>query len=138
MREKYQHWTPLEVRWGDMDAMGHVNNTAYLVYLETARIRFYETLGLDSPMQEDQLGVGLVSVTCNFRQIVCYLATLDIGSRVAKLGKRSFRIEQSIFLKDTDDLVADGIAVGVWVDYQQSKSLALPDWLRTRLEEHAQ
>jgi len=56
----------IEVRWGDLDALNHVNNTAFLRYLEEVRIRWFESL--DGPWEGDDFGPVVVNINCNFRR----------------------------------------------------------------------
>jgi acyl-CoA thioester hydrolase len=135
-RSLFGAWTPVEVRWADMDAFAHVNNATYFIYLECARIRFFESLGLAELMGHDRVGVGLVSVNCNFRRQVRYPATLEVGTRVTKIGRRSFHLQHALFLAGEETPVADGVSVGVWVDYRQEKAIDLPASLRAGFERH--
>jgi len=136
-RKQFDIWMPVEVRWADMDAMGHVNNAAYFLYFESARVRFYDSLEVGAWYERDRQGFALVTTTCNFRHEVRYPATLDVGTRVTKLSRRSLHFEQAMFFHDTDSLVADGTSVLVWLDYEQHKAVEFPPPLRARLEEHA-
>ena len=77
----------------------------------------------------------MVTATCNFRRQVHYPATLDVGVRAVKIGRTSFPLEYGIFLAGTDDLVADGSSVVVWVDYGAGKSTPLPESLKARIRE---
>ncbi len=133
-RNDFRRWTRVEVRWGDMDAMNHVNNAQYFVYLESARIEMFGDIGLDQPMREDQHGFGLVSATCNFRKQVHYPATLEIGTRVSKIGNTSFQLQHGFFHEGGDELVADALSTVVWVDYAQGKGIPIPGDMRVRLE----
>jgi len=135
-KEHFKLTERVEVRWGDMDAMGHVNNAMYFTYLESARIHFFESLGLLSLLGEDGCGIGLVSASCNFRKEVRYPATLEIGTCVMRIGSSSFTLLHAFFDSESGQLMADGQSVVVWVNYGAGKSQPLPDALRARLLEH--
>jgi acyl-CoA thioester hydrolase len=132
-RAHYKFWEAVEVRWSDMDAMGHVNNARYFTYLESARIHFFETLGLNL-RGENQQGVALVSVACNFRRQVRYPNTVQIGTRVTGIGTSSFHLEHVFYLEDGDEIMADAKSVVVTVDYNADKAVPLSPGLRDRLE----
>lgn len=140
MRADYRFWTPVQVRWGDMDAFGHVNNAVFFTYCESARIAFFaavDTDGLAAAAGPDQrLGPGLVSASLDFRRQVHYPAEVDVGLRVGRIGGKSYTLEYALFV--ADDVVAEGTSVVVWVDYAArgglGEALALPDALRDRLE----
>ena len=133
-REEFNVWITVPVRWGDMDAFGHVNNAAYFTYCESARIRYFEMIGLTVDGSQDE-GPAVVSATCNFRRQVQHPATLEVGARVTKIGKSSFTLEYGLYLEDTEDLVADGISIAVWMDYVEGRSKELPAEYRKSMQE---
>ncbi len=144
MRENYRHWITIPVRWGDMDAFGHVNNATYFTYCESARISYFQAVGLGSQSTSrlrpsgtttQDHGPSVVTATCNFWRQVHYPATLEVGVRASKIGRSSFTLEYGIFAQSTDDLVADGSSVVVWVDYGKAKSAPLPESLKAGIRE---
>jgi acyl-CoA thioester hydrolase len=140
MRSGYVHWTRELVRWGDMDAFGHVNNAVFFTYCESARIRLFQALDLEGLArgQPGKLGPGLVNASVNYRRQVHYPAELDVGLRIARVGGKSFTVEYGVFLAGADAPVADGASVLVWMDYAarggEGEALTLPDVLRERLK----
>jgi acyl-CoA thioester hydrolase len=134
-RERFRHWITVPVRWGDMDAFGHVNNARYFTYCESARISYFQAVGLGAQTTTPDHGPSVVTATCNFRRQVHYPATLEVGVRALKIGRTSFPLEYGIFLEGTGDLVADGSSVVVWVDYGAGKSTPLPESLKARIRE---
>ena len=135
MRDAYRLWIPIDVRWGDMDAFGHVNNACYFTYCESARIAYFERVGLEQCKEEPEHGPAVVSATCNFRAQVHHPAALEVGARATRLGRTSFLLEYLILRRGTEDVVADGNSVVVWVDYAAGSSLPVPETLRQRLTE---
>ena len=133
-RADFRAWKPIEVRWSDMDSMGHVNNAIYFTYLEQARIGFLRDQGAASGMKVDGKGFGLVSIGCDFKRQVHYPAVLEIGTRVSQIGNRSFHLEQGVFLEGQETLMAHGRTVMCWVDYEQEKAIPLPEEVRSVLE----
>lgn len=141
MRAGFRHWTKVPVRWGDMDAFGHVNNATYFTYCESARIRLFEDLDLDGLAATEgpgrRLGPGLVAASLSFRKQVKYPADLEVGLRVSKVGTKSFTVEYAVLRAGEDEAVADGASVIVWVDYDarggEGEALPLPAVLRERL-----
>ena len=77
MREDFRHWLPLEVRWGDMDAYGHVNNAKYFTYCESARMSYFDAVRLDEFRGAESHGPAVVTATCNFRRQVHHPASLE-------------------------------------------------------------
>lgn len=123
------HTMTIPIRWGDMDAMGHVNNTVYFRYMEIVRIEWLHALG-GAP---DPQGTGpvIVNAFCNFHKQLEYPGDVLAKHYVAKPGRSSF--ETYITLERTDEpgvIYASGGAKTVWVDFPAGKSVPLPDWLR--------
>jgi acyl-CoA thioester hydrolase len=135
-RNQFTYWKSVEVRWGDMDAMGHVNNTVYFVYLESARVELLHLIGARRAQRRDPQGPSLVMTTCDFKRQVVYPATLDVGLRVERIGNRSFEMHYGLFLHGTEDLVATARSVNAWIDYGTQRAIALPDDLRAALAEY--
>ena len=117
----------LPVAWGDMDAFGHVNNTVYIRWFETARIVLCERLGLTIDRPEG-LGPILATVTCDFVRPVEYPATIVTKARVTKIGGRSFGVEHVV--TSGAEVVASGTAVIVLFDYAAGETVAVPDEVR--------
>lgn len=136
-RSDFPVWARVEVRWGDMDEMGHVNNAVYFTYLESARIQLFAALGLDKPMTAERKGMSLAHAGCNFRAEVKYPETLEIGTVVTKIGTASFHLAHVFLREGTDSLVADGNSVVVWTDYARGKSAPIPEDVRTKLHAFA-
>ena len=131
-RKKLVHEMVAPMRWGDMDAMGHVNNTLYFRYLEVLRIDWFRTIGcLPNPAGEGPL---IVNAFCTFRKQLEYPGDLRLKMFVSDPGRTSF--ESWVTIERTDDpgvVYADGGATTVWVDFPKQKSAPLPDWFRSIL-----
>ncbi len=115
-----------------MDSFGHVNNIYYLRYFETARIRFFEEIGLLQYLKERGIGPILAETSCRFRQPVFYPDTLTVGARIKSIGKTSFIMEFSV-ISDALGLAASGEARMVIYDYKASKKTDIPDHIKEKL-----
>jgi acyl-CoA thioester hydrolase len=135
-RDQFRYWMTIEVRWGDMDAQGHVNNTVYFIYCESARIELLRKIGFKGKQAGLAEGPTLVHASCDFKQQVIYPATLDVGLRVERLGRRSFEMSYGIFLHGTDQLVAAARSVNAWANYAKNHAVPLPDEIRAALEQY--
>jgi acyl-CoA thioester hydrolase len=127
-------WTErLMVRWGDMDALGHVNNTEYFRYMEQTRIAWFDALGI--PILENGFGPVIARATCDFITPITYPATVSVATYLQRLGRSSFTVTHEL-RPDTDPaaLFATGEVVVVWVDHAQGKSMPLPARVRQALE----
>jgi acyl-CoA thioester hydrolase len=129
--KKLVHQMVIPIRWGDMDAMGHVNNTLYFRYLEVSRIEWLHGLG-GAPDPNGQ-GPVIVNAFCNFIRQLEYPGDILAKHYVANPGRTSF--DTFITLERTDEpgvLYATGGATTVWLDFPQQKSVPLPEWLRAQ------
>jgi acyl-CoA thioester hydrolase len=127
--KKLVHTQQMPIRWGDMDAMGHVNNTVYFRYLETARIDWFRAIGL----RIDPAGEGalIVNAFCNFHKQLEYPGDIVVKMYASDPGRSSFESWATIERADDPGVVyASGGATTVWVDFPRQKSVPMPDWLR--------
>lgn len=117
------------IRWGDMDAMGHVNNTSYFRYLEIVRIEWMRAIGCQ-PSPDGQ-GPVIVNAFCNFYQQFEYPGDVLVKMYASDPGRTSFESWATMERADAPGVIcADGGATTVWVDFPAQKSAPLPDWLR--------
>ncbi|HSB25263.1 MAG TPA: acyl-CoA thioesterase [Burkholderiaceae bacterium] len=122
----------IPIRWGDMDAMGHVNNTVYFRYMETSRIDWCRSIGC-MPEQSKQ-GPVIVNAYCSFIQQLRYPGDVLVKHHVTHVGRTSFDTFITMERADHPGTIwAEGGARMVWVDFVTNQSLALPDWLRQKI-----
>ncbi len=119
----------IPIRWGDMDAMGHVNNTLYFRYLEIIRIEWLYQVG----GKPDPKGTGpvIVNAFCNFIRQLEYPGDVLAKHYVANPGRSS--VDTFVTLERTDQpgvVYASGGATTVWIDFPSQKSVPLPDAVR--------
>ena len=128
-QKKFTHEMIIPIRWGDMDAMGHVNNTVYFRYLEIIRLDWlYRVGGPPDPVGE---GPVIANTFCNFIRQLEYPGDILARHYVANPGRSSF--DTFITLERTDQpgvIYADGGATTVWIDFKRQKSVPLPDRVR--------
>ena len=127
--KKLTHEMVIPIRWGDMDAMGHVNNTVYFRYFEIARLEWLQRVG--APPSPQGTGPVIVNAFCNFIRQVEFPGDLLARHYVTNPGRSSF--DTYITLERTDQpgvVCAEGGAKTVWADSATKKSAPLPDWLR--------
>ena len=119
----------IPIRWGDMDAMGHVNNTIYFRYLEIVRIEWLHRAG-GAPDPGGQ-GPVIVNTFCNFLKQLEYPGDVLARHYVGGAGRTSFNAYVTLERTDRPGVVyAEGGAKTVWIDFPRQKAVPLPDWLR--------
>jgi acyl-CoA thioester hydrolase len=130
--KKLVHTMTIPVRWGDMDAMGHVNNTIYFRYFEIARLDWMFAVGAGTGGREGPL---IVNAFCTFHRQLGFPGDLLARLYVASPGRSSFDTFLTLERTDTPGLVqAEGGAATVWTDYAAKKSAPMPGWFRALLE----
>jgi acyl-CoA thioester hydrolase len=129
--EGFRFVCPQDVTFRDLDIFGHVNNAVYLTYIENARIGYLrEVLGIES--LEDLL-VIVAKVHIDFRSRATLGETLDVGSRVSRIGTKSFDMDHEIHGPD-GRLVARAETTLVTFDYRGDSTMPVPDLWRERIE----
>lgn len=124
------HTSRIAVRWGDMDALGHVNNTVYFRYAEQARIEWLESLGVADIVAVDE-GPVIVNASCTFFRPIAYPATVEIRTLIGKPGRSSLPTYYEMrCVGDDATLYAEGASKIVWWNPRSGKSLPLPDFIR--------
>lgn len=128
-QKKLVHEMTVPIRWGDMDAMNHVNNTLYFRYLEIARIEWMHSIGAAPDPQGE--GPVILNAFCNFYKQLEYPGDVRVKMYVSDPGRTTF--ESWCTLERTDQpgvIYAAGGATTVWVDFPAQKARPLPDWVR--------
>jgi len=130
-RKKLVHVERIPIRWGDMDAMGHVNNTVYFRYMEQARISWFDAL---VPAQEawKDTGIVIANASCNFKRALNYPGTVEVRLSIEPPGGSS--VGTFYELKMDDTLYADGAAVVVFIGMQSQKPVRIPEGIRALLQ----
>ena len=122
----------IPIRWGDMDAMGHVNNTIYFRFFETVRLAWLHKVGGAPDVNGE--GVLIANAFCNFIKQLEYPGEVVARHYVAKPGRSSFDTFVTLERTDTPGVIhATGGATAVWVNFKQQKSRPMPNWLRALL-----
>ncbi len=126
----------MEVRYGDLDPQGHLNNAKYLTYFEQARILYFESLGLFSKGQSF-MDIGMIIADIHIKYLApVYLgASIKVGVRTANVGNKSMSLQQTL-VDDADGRVyADGTVVLVAYDYHSHQTIPVPDEWRRKITE---
>ncbi|MCE2659653.1 MAG: acyl-CoA thioesterase [Rubrivivax sp.] len=127
--KRFTHEMVIPIRWGDMDLMGHVNNTVYFRYMESARLEWLYRIG--GPPDPNGSGPVIVNAFCNFIRQLEFPGDMLARHYVANPGRSSF--DTYITLERTDApgiIYAEGGAKTVWVDFKAQKSVPLPQAVR--------
>jgi acyl-CoA thioester hydrolase len=133
----YRFFHPIEVRYGDLDPQGHVNNAAHLTYFEQARVHYLIKLGLFSRDQSFmEIGVILAEVQITYLAPIYFGEKIKVGVRTEKLGGKSMTVAQNIVDANTLKELAKGRVVMVAYDYKERKTISIPEDWRKKIREY--
>ncbi|MFD1039853.1 acyl-CoA thioesterase [Virgibacillus byunsanensis] len=124
----------IKVRVGETDALGHINNTSYFIYMEETRIEFLSEIGIR--VHDQDFAFMLASTKCDFSKQGYFGQTLEVLTEVAKIGTKSITLLSTIEDKESGDVIAKGEAVIVYFDVRMQQSIKIPESFKTKLGAH--
>ncbi|MCP1574807.1 acyl-CoA thioester hydrolase [Herbaspirillum rubrisubalbicans] len=131
-RADFLHFHPIQTRWMDNDVYGHVNNVVYYSWFDTAVNHYLVERGVLDIERGEVIGL-VIETQCNYFASVAFPEQVEVGVRVAHLGRSSVRYELGIFKAGEETTAARGHFVHVYVDRQTRRPVALPMSLQQAL-----
>lgn len=130
----FRHHVPIQVRWGDLDAMGHVNNATYLTYCEQARLTYFDDLGLWDGAG-GKLGMIMAKAVIDYKLPLDSRDDVHVFTRCSRVGNKSFDTEVVIVRRAGDQhaVAAHAVITIVVFDYAAGRSAPMPDAWRAKL-----
>jgi len=122
-----------DIIWGDMDAYNHINNTVYFRYFENVRIVYFEQVGINKYMSENQIGPILGETSCRYLKPLTYPDTITISTNVPTLRAKRFTMNYEIYSNNHKAVVATGMGEIVFVDYRNGKTIEIPEIVRNEI-----
>ena len=133
---EFRFYHPIEVRYGDLDPQGHLNNSKHFTYFEQARVAYMIELGLFTKDRSFlEIGVIVADVHITYLEPVYFGQNIKVGVHAAKMGTKSMTWEQNIVDADTDKELARGEVVIVTYDYKEEKTTPIPQKWREKITE---
>ena len=120
----------LNIEWGDMDALRHVNNIEYFKYFQVARIAYFEKIASDGVLREKRIPLILASTQCKFIYPLAYPDSISVGVRVDEMADQYFTMKYAVVSDKHQRLAAIGDAKVVMFDYVNNKKASIPDEIR--------
>ncbi|MBK6433184.1 MAG: thioesterase family protein [Anaerolineae bacterium] len=122
------------VAWGEMDALGHVNNIVYFRYFENGRARYLSQVGFfDVAAGRAAIGPILASINCRFRYALTFPDTVTVGVRVVALGADRFTVLHRVVSQRAQVVAAEGEGVIVSYDYHLGQKTPLSEPVRAAI-----
>lgn len=138
MTDDLPHRTPLQVRFRDTDAFGHVNNAVFFTYLELARIRYLLDV-LEPEGQFDRMPLILARVALDFRSPIMFGEEVEVTSQVDRIGRSSIAMNHRMSagaVGADQRLVGEAESVLVTYDYAAARPMPVPDEWRDKIARH--
>lgn len=131
-----KHRTPIQIRFKDVDALGHVNNANHLTYFETARVKYFDSL-ITEPIDWMKIGLIVASVTVNYKKPVFFKDDVYVDTSLAKIGRTSFELSYELIRKEKDgeSILATGTSVLVCFDYEKQTPVEIPELWKKKMTE---
>ncbi len=131
---RFKH--PIEVRYGDLDPQGHLNNAKHFTYIEQARVNYIRHLDLWDGESFLDLGFILANAQITYRKPIRLGDPVLVGVRVTRLGNKSLTMVYAIENAETCELYASASTVQVAFDYHSKHTFPIPEDWRTRIIEY--
>ena len=125
--------TQMNVEWGDMDALQHVNNVEYFKYFQKARIAYFEKNSSEDLFVESRISTILASTECKFIYPLKYPDAISIGARVDSMADQYFTMKYAVISHKNQKLVAIGGAKVVMFDYDKNMKASVPQEVKKRI-----
>jgi acyl-CoA thioester hydrolase len=131
----FHFYHSVEVRYGDLDPQGHVNNARHLTYFEQARVAYLIERGLFTKDQSFmEIGLILADVHITYREPIYFGQNIKVGVRAVKLGTKSMTWAQNIVDVNTGTELSKGEVVLVTYDYKEQKTINIPHEWREKIK----
>jgi acyl-CoA thioester hydrolase len=133
--DEFRHRTPLQVRFRDTDAFGHVNNAVFFTYIELARIRYLLDV-LQPPESFERMPLILARVELDFRSPIMFGEDVEVATQVDRIGRSSIAMSHRMTAGRDSRLVGEAHSVLVTYDYAVSRPMPVPDEWRSKIAQH--
>lgn len=125
----FRHCLPVQIRFSDIDMLGHLNNNVYLIFMDLAKINYFQTLH-GSPVKAPDLHLVVVNVNCDFLSPSFMGDNLEVWTQTTRIGHRSYHLEQRIIDRNTGTTKCIGRTVMAGYDPETAKGAdLLPSWI---------
>lgn len=121
------------VAWGEMDAFQHVNNVMYFRYFESARIAYFDRVGVNEHKEKTGVGPILASTQCRFKAPLTYPDTISVGTLVSEIAEDQFTMRYFVKSHNSGRVAAEGEGLIVYYDYNAGKRHTIPAEIRERI-----
>lgn len=132
----FRHKTPIQIRFKDIDALGHVNNANHLSYLESARISYFMDV-IGSNINWAQKGIILAKAILDYRNPIFLNDEIFVETKCSRIGNKSFDLSYSIVKMENEKIVVllNATTVMVCFDYEIKQTIGIPEEWKEKIME---
>lgn len=124
----------LRIDWSEMDEFRHVNNVMFMKYIQSARVNYWQEVGIYDLFQTAKKGPMVLSLNCRFIKPLYYPGQVTIKTSTTSIHKTSFHLTHLLY-NELDECVAEAMDVLVMYDFEAGHKIHLPPAIRKRIEE---
>lgn len=129
----FKHFTPIQLRFNDVDILGHVNNNSQFAIFDIGKTEFYNSLR--GYLQDwHRIEAVIANINCSFLKSILFTDPVEVRTRVIRIGEKSFTLQQMIHNTETGDICSVSESVMVSIDWETKASKPIPEKLRIALE----
>jgi acyl-CoA thioester hydrolase len=128
--------TDIQVAWGDMDALQHVNNSVYFKYFETARLDFFNQISLLGDLKSTGVGPVLSETNARYKRPVTFPDSIVVGVKISDIHKERFVMHYTVFSKAQQAVTTIGWAKVVMFNFKTGQKAKLTPELLEALKQH--
>lgn len=134
LNDHFHYYHAISVRYADLDPQKHVNNATLVTYLESARMGYYQVVGIWDGLSFDQFGMVVAALHIDYLRPIRFGQNVNVGLGVRHMGNKSLRFRFQVQDADDQAVFARGEITMVAYDVQADRSIPIPDFWRKKIE----
>ncbi|SDC33246.1 acyl-CoA thioesterase [Williamwhitmania taraxaci] len=132
-----QHYTPIQIRFNDIDALNHVNNTVYMQFFDIGKLAFFQEC-LGDEINWSEVTPVMVHLEVDFSAPVFIDSKIRVNSHVTGFGNKSFRMDQEIENIDTGEIHSRSKSIMVAFNPKTNEGVVVPNSWREKLARYSE
>lgn len=133
--DEFRHHLPVQLRFNDVDVLGHVNNTVYFSFYDTGKAHYFQAVH-NTPMDWNNVDTVIANVNCAYINPIFFTDKIEVFTRCESIHEKSFRLLQMIVDINTGQIKSVCESVMVSYDPHRKKSFELPEFWREHLSRY--
>ncbi len=133
--EGFKHKTAIQIRFKDLDLMGHVNNANHFSYFEVARAKYFDdVVGEDVDWSSE--GIILAKSTCDYKMPVLFKDNVSVLTKCSRIGNKSFELSYAMIKEENgkEIILAEASTIQVCFNYVKRENIQMPEKWKKKIE----